>query len=72
MGEPLTILFAFIIFLQILERTSVFMLRPTSFVFVVLLSLFLGYLLVDIFSFLLDIAIITAVIFLIVSVVKKK
>ena len=72
MGEPLTILFAFIIFLLILERTSVFMLRPTSFVFVVLLSLFLGYLLVDIFSFLLDIAIITAVIFLIVSVVKKK
>ena len=72
MVEILTIIFAFIFFMLIIDKVHLVVLRPISFGIVIIISLFLGYILAVLLSYVLDIAIIVAIILAIAFFVKKK
>lgn len=71
----LTIIFAFIIFMIIIDKAFLAALRPVSFAIVIILSLFLGYILASIvawiFSAALKIIIIVAIIYAIIFIFSK-
>lgn len=72
MVEILTIIFAFIFFMLILDKVYLAVLRPVSFGIVIIISLFLGYLFAILLSYVLDVAIIVAIILAIAFFVRKK
>lgn len=67
----LTIIFAFIIFLIIIEKYW-FVSSPVSLCILIIISLFLGYIIANLLAYLMEIAIVIAIIAIVVLLLKKK
>ena len=72
----LTIIFAFIFFMIILDKAWLAALRPVSFALLIIISLFLGYILASILAWIFEIAlkviVVVAIIIAIIFLLSKK
>lgn len=72
----LTIIFAFIFFMVILDKAWLATLRPVSFAILIIISLFLGYIVASVIAWILEVAlkiiVIIAIIIAIILLISKK